>query len=102
VTPTAGANVLLLAAGADTSGIVTNTPTGGWTALNTSGVVATVGFGYLVIPSASGSYSTTWPDSVSYGQWATLIAGWDGSGGGGGGGSVLSGFYYRQFVGGIR
>jgi hypothetical protein len=85
VTPTASNEVLLLAVGVATNGTVTNTPSGGFTALSRAGVTTFEGFGYRIVPAASGSYSTTWANSVAYWPWATIIAGWDGAGGGGGG-----------------
>jgi hypothetical protein len=91
ITPTAGQDVLLIAAAVGSGGsAVTNTPSGGFTALSTSGGSVTGGFGYLIASSASGSYSTTFPLSASYYSWAITIAGWDGTSGGGGGGGTTS------------
>lgn len=79
VTPAAGKEVLLLAVGGEQINTVTNTPSGGFTALSRSGTATKQAFAYLVVASASGSYGTTWPAAVAYGTWATIIAGWDGA-----------------------
>lgn len=86
VTPTAGKNLLLLACGAILNGThtVTNTPSGGFTALTRSATANYLAFAYQIVASASGSYQTTWPISVSYSAWAAIIAGWDAAAGGGG------------------
>lgn len=78
MSPTAGKEVLLMGV-AFSNGTVTNSPSGGWTALNRSGSATSVGFGYLVVASASGSYSTTWANAPGYSRWATVAAGWDGA-----------------------
>ncbi len=80
VTPTAGKEVLLLAC-TRFAAIVTNSPSGGFTALTRT--VTSEGYAYQIVASASGSYSTTWALNVGYNPWATIIAGWDAAGGGG-------------------
>src|SRR5690349_13300335 len=82
-TPTAGKNVLLLAVSHCPGPTTTNAPSG-WTALSRDASATDTGYGYLVVASASGSYSTTFGLSASYYPWGNIIEGWDGASGGGG------------------
>lgn len=89
VTPTAGKEVVLIAAGFSTNDLA-DSPTGSFTALTRSGTAGGgIGagnsvFAYRIVGSASGSYSTSWTGSAGYRAWATIIAGWDAAAGGGG------------------
>lgn len=83
LTPTTGhALILFVVAGTDST--LTNSPSGSFVALTkAAGNSSKVAWAYQIVSSASGSYSTTFPDTPSYAFWATIIAGFDGASGGG-------------------
>jgi hypothetical protein len=100
VTPTAGKNVLLLAALQAYTQTVTAGPTGGFTGLTIpTGDAGNSRFAYQLVASASGSYAAGWTCSASYGGRALLIAGWDGTTGGGGGGGSQEESYWGGWHG---
>lgn len=84
ITPTAGHEVLLVAAANSLTGLTTpGTPANSFIELNTDGGDNSHAFAYRILASASGStYSTSWVTDASYRFWDTAIAGLDGSGGG--------------------
>lgn len=99
VTPTAGKEVLLLASAVHAA-TLTDSPSGGFTALTRSATATGYGFAYQIVASASGNYLTTWGLSAAYNPWATIIAGWDAAGGGGGGLSIpIAMRHYLQMMG---
>ena len=82
ITPTAGNSLIIFAVASTSAGTttITNTPSGGFTALTLpTGAFVSTGWGYSIVPSATGSYSTTFPATPSYAHWATVIAGFDGT-----------------------
>lgn len=70
VTPTAGTHVVLVAA-ARRAGTFVSLDTAGWTALSTASTGTQ--YAYLIVPSASGSYSCQWTWGTS-GLWDTTIS----------------------------
>ncbi|HUR55797.1 MAG TPA: SGNH/GDSL hydrolase family protein [Gemmataceae bacterium] len=80
VTPTASQEVLLLAVGGVRSAALTDTPTGSFTA-NTRpgtghlGAPVEFAFAYRIVASTSGAYGTSWPSSVGYQPWCSIIVG---------------------------
>ncbi len=82
VTPTAGKAVLLLATIVSYTGTETAGPSGGFTALDTTGGTGYAYFAYQVVASASGNYQCGWTASRSYSSAPAGLYAFDGSSGG--------------------
>lgn len=101
ITPTSGDSQIQFTI-AGSNGTITNSPTGGFTALTIdSGGSGLVGWGYQIVSSASGSYSSTFTVAHSYDYWATIIAAFDGSGGSPPAGGPFPHYTRRRMSGGM-
>lgn len=83
VTPTAGTPTLLLAADLTYNHTVSAGPTGGFTALSTTGGSGYAYYAYQIVASASGAYQAGWTNSAGYSASRAGLYAFSGSGGGG-------------------